>query len=151
MAYIYKNGKVYAGGGGGASGTPIPTADTVAEFDEDAHINSEDMSSQDVEDFVDGLEAQGANLADYVVEQGTNYRKWNSGVMEQWGIEASASASAHAVYFPKAFISTDYIVVCSNTSGTQANFMPSSTNVAYFYVYPTASVRLYWIAIGKWK
>ena len=90
-----------------------------------------------------------------VVEQGTNtsgsYRKWSNGTMEQWGLEASASASAHNVPFPKAFISTAYTVVCSNTSGIQANFMPSSTNVAYFTVYPTASVQLFWIAIGKWK
>ena len=42
-----------------AGGTPIPTADTVAEFDEDAHINSEDMSSQDVEDFLADINAQG--------------------------------------------------------------------------------------------
>lgn len=90
-----------------------------------------------------------------VVKQGTNtsgsYRKWSNGTMEQWGLEASASASAHNVSFPEAFISTDYTVVCSNTSGVQANFMPSNTNVAYFTVYPTASVRLFWIAIGKWK
>ena len=95
------------------------------------------------------------DASDYVIEQGTNangsYRKWNSGTMEQWGLEASASASAHNVSFPEAFISTAYVVVCSNTSGVQANFMPSSTNAAYFTVYPTASVQLFWIAIGKWK
>ena len=95
------------------------------------------------------------DASEYVIEQGTNangsYRKWNSGTMEQWGLEASASASAHNVSFPEAFISTAYVVVCSNTSGVQANFMPSSTNAAYFTVYPTASVQLFWIAIGKWK
>lgn len=44
-----------------AGGTPIPTADTVAEFDSDAHINSEDMSAQDIEDFVDALNVSGGD------------------------------------------------------------------------------------------
>lgn len=70
--------------------TSTPTAGIDAAFDGDAHINSDDMSAQDVEDFVDGLDGQGANLADYVVEQGTDgiwtYRKWNNGTAECWGI-----------------------------------------------------------------
>lgn len=38
----------------GASGTPIPTADEVAEFDSSAHMNSTDMTAQEIQDFVDG-------------------------------------------------------------------------------------------------
>ena len=90
-----------------------------------------------------------------VVEQDSNargsYRKWSNGTMEQWGLEASASASNHAVSLPIAFISTNYVVLGTNTSGTQANFMTSSASASSFYVYPAASTRLYWIAIGRWK
>ena len=90
-----------------------------------------------------------------VVETGTNtsgsYRKWSNGTMEQWGIEASASTSTHTVTLPVPFVSNIYIVLGTNTSGTQSNFMTSNTNASYFYVYPVSSVRLFWIAIGKWK
>lgn len=76
MAYIYKNGKVYAGGGGGGDGM------------------FNDMDAQELEAFLSGIEAEGPNLADYVVEQGTEttsgitwtYRKWNNGTAECWGI-----------------------------------------------------------------
>lgn len=94
-------------------------------------------------------------IADVVIEQGSNsygsYRKWESGTMEQWGLEASASASNHTVTFPIPFVSTTYIVLGTNTSGTQSSFMTSNTNASYFYVYPSASTKLYWFAIGKWK
>lgn len=76
-------------GGGSASGTSIPTPDEVAEFDSNSHMNSEDMTSQDVDDFVDGLNFRGGTLGDFVIEQGTSgvwhYRKWNSGDVELWG------------------------------------------------------------------
>lgn len=42
--------------------TDVPTADTIAEFDSTAHMNSTDMTSQEVSDFVDGLDASGGNL-----------------------------------------------------------------------------------------
>lgn len=48
------------GGGGGASGTPIPTAGEVAEFDNNAKMNSTDMTSAEVDTFVDGLTPHGS-------------------------------------------------------------------------------------------
>ena len=45
--------------GGDIGGTSIPTADTNAQFDSDAHMNSTDMTSQEVEDFIDGLNITG--------------------------------------------------------------------------------------------
>ena len=88
-------------GGSGGGGTSTPTADTTAMFDSTAHMNSTDMTAQEVTDFVDGLDGQGANLADYVVEQGTTgiwkYRKWNSGIMEAWGISSDAFAMTSAL------------------------------------------------------
>lgn len=90
-----------------------------------------------------------------VVEQDSNargsYRKWSNGTMEQWGAEASASTSNHTVNLPVPFVSNDYIVLGTNTSGTQSTFMTSNTNASYFYVYPVSSTRLFWIAIGRWK
>lgn len=41
------------------SGTSIPTADEVAEFDSSAKMNSTDMTSAQVDDFVDGLNISG--------------------------------------------------------------------------------------------
>lgn len=68
--------------------TSTPTANEVAEFDSNARMNSEDMSSQDVDDFVASLNATAINIVDYVVEQSTSgdwsYTKWNSGKCEAW-------------------------------------------------------------------
>ena len=56
-----------------------------------------DMTSQEVEDFVDELNIQEVVVADYVVEQGTSgdwaYRKWNSGKVEAWAHITFDSAS----------------------------------------------------------
>lgn len=56
--------------------------------------NPADMTPQEVEDFIDSLLGQGSNIADFVVEEGTEtasgitwtYRKWNNGTAECWGI-----------------------------------------------------------------
>ena len=89
------------GGGGGGDGTSTPTANATAAFDSAAHMNSTDMTTQEVEDFIDGLDGQGANLADYVVEQGINgtwtYRKWNSGLYEAWGTVSASFAMTTAL------------------------------------------------------
>lgn len=49
-----------------------------------------DMTTQEVNDFVDGLNFTGINVTDYVVEQGIKdiwtYRKWNSGLCDLWGV-----------------------------------------------------------------
>lgn len=46
--------------GGGGTSTSVPTADTIAEFDGSAHMNSTDMDSQGISDFIDGLNVSGA-------------------------------------------------------------------------------------------
>ena len=56
--------------------------------------NPADMTPQEVEDFIDSLLGQGSNIADFVVDEGTEtvsgitwaYRKWNNGTAECWGI-----------------------------------------------------------------
>jgi hypothetical protein len=66
--------------------TSTPTANEIAEFDSNAHMNSTDMSAQEVSDFVDSLNTSGITAVDYIIEQGTSsgwtYRKWSSGYME---------------------------------------------------------------------
>ena len=84
------------------SGTSVPTADEVAEFDSTAHMNSTDMTSSEVTSFVNGLNMTGSKTADYVVEQGTDgvwtYRKWQSGIAECWGITPTASYAITSTY-----------------------------------------------------
>ena len=71
MGKIMYADKEYAGGGSGtAEGTSEPTADMVAEFDSNAHMNSTDMTETEVDDFVDTIEAQGENLDDLLNAQG---------------------------------------------------------------------------------
>ena len=66
LAYFWQKVKAYGNShwGGSASGTSVPTADTVAEFDSTAHMNSTDMTSQEVSDFVDSLDVSGISLSD---------------------------------------------------------------------------------------
>ena len=60
--------------------------DLKAIFDEIVTIDGADMTSQEIDDFVDSLDTTAIHAVDYVVEQGTSgnwyYRKWNSGYME---------------------------------------------------------------------
>ena len=45
--------------------TSTPTANTISKFDSSAHMNSADMTSQEVSDFVDSLDTQGAQKFKY--------------------------------------------------------------------------------------
>lgn len=53
------SGNIDIQGGGSVDSTSVPTADKVAEFDSTAHMNSTDMTAQEVDDFVDDLTPQG--------------------------------------------------------------------------------------------
>ena len=57
----------------GVTSTETPTADTIAEFDSNAHMNSTDMSAQDVSDFVDSLNVSGASILDMFYPVGSYY------------------------------------------------------------------------------
>ena len=163
------------GGGGGGDGTSTPTANATAAFDSAAHMNSTDMTTQEVEDFIDGLDGQGANLADYVVEQGINgiwtYRKWNSGIAECWGrmSVASRTYSASGGYYNVVsapptglFLSGSYPVL-SATGGietcvhTTIGFTHASdTNIQTYLVNRgtgavTAAAWVCWHLTGRWK
>ena len=62
----------------GVTSTDTPTADTIAEFDSDAHINSEDMSAQDVSDFVDNLNTSAVTLFEDISDKITLDSRWTN-------------------------------------------------------------------------
>ena len=52
---VYFHDSAGVRGQGTLASTSVPTANTIAEWDSDAQMNSTDMSAQDVSDFVDSL------------------------------------------------------------------------------------------------
>ena len=101
------------------------------------------------------------NNVDYIVEEGDGYRKWNSGRLEQWGIDtASSSYSAYSsTRMPVAFTNTDYMVTGSIRE--QLNgfmfIMPDPTDPQVIRYKVTNSAgevltsKVAWIAEGFWK
>lgn len=67
--------------------TDVPTADMISEFDSDAHMNSTDMTTQDVSDFVDGLNVSGGGVVKTNVTptSGTNYSGYGNCYYEVLG------------------------------------------------------------------
>ena len=65
---------------GTLASTSVPTADTIAEWDSDAHMNSEDMTSQEVDDFVDGLNVSGGQVTtvQFTPLYGSNYANYGN-------------------------------------------------------------------------
>ncbi len=61
----------------------------------------------------EGYEKVEDNIKDYVVEQGTNdgfiYRKWNSGILEQYGTKSFDTLAMTNSYDNAYFVSTDSI------------------------------------------
>lgn len=159
----------------GVTSTSTPTASTIAEFDNDAQLNSTDMTSQEIEDFVDSLNITSINAVDYVVEQGTsdswNYRKWNSGTYECWrfysaSIAVNTSSAGYGGYrsaeidlaFPITFTGVPVVTATAGTGsqGAWINNSPSTVSTAKFYFSSaqslsagTRTISIY--AIGKWK
>lgn len=95
------------------------------------------------------------DVADYVVEQGTNYTKWNSGKLEQWGL-GSITTSNNTITFPMSFYDNNYIpfvqlgsVQAYDRSVGVERVSSSSMKVHVFNA--PASVGAYWKAIGRWK
>lgn len=70
--------------------TTTPTTNTIAKFDLNNHMNSADMTSSEISNFIAGLDVSGGptntTQDDWVVEQGTSgiwtYRKWQSGTID---------------------------------------------------------------------
>lgn len=122
------------------SGTSIPTADTVAEFDSTAHMNSTDMTTAEVTSFVNSLDLTGSKAADYIVEQGTSgiwvYRKWASGIAEcwgtyswaistwtQWGSSIYYSTYSETINYPTGLFTSEPILTTSQNGTSNDNWL----------------------------
>ena len=66
----------------GESGTSTPTADTTAKFDSNAYMNSTDMTSTQVDDFVDALNVSGGNKETVDATKVGNY--YSSGTIKAY-------------------------------------------------------------------
>lgn len=136
--------------------------------------NPADMTPQEVEDFVDGLNISGINAVDYVVEQGTDgtwtYRKWSSGIAECWTVFtysslAMTTAEGSGYYAPlktesfptDLFTATPAVEVGAELNGALGGFALSITSKTslsgYFWATRsvTKTVYLHIHAIGRWK
>lgn len=101
LAYLWTKIKAYVDSHG-SSGTATPTANTTSAFDSSAKMNSTDMTSAQVTDFVDSISGSSIAPADYIVEQGTSgnwrWRKWKSGIVEAWHLGGGISYSGTNTY-----------------------------------------------------
>lgn len=174
LAYLWAKIKAYVDSHGG-SGTPTPTANATSAFDSSAKMNSTDMTSAQVSDFVDSLSGSSVLPADYVVEQGTSgawtYRKWNSGVSECWAHFGTTSTNngAWTTNFPTGlFMSGTYPYVIQtpwygestdSSRDARAFYLTDGSNstqfVSYFRTYNgstySGNIAMQVHAIGRWK
>nr|DAH83506.1 MAG TPA: hypothetical protein [Caudoviricetes sp.] len=113
---------------------------------------------------------------EYIVEEGENdnghYRKWSSGLLEQWVSDKLITAAINNSYgslyqgifswiFPIQFLEKPEIVICSKAQygtgaswGTIYNWSASSVNIRAFDTFSRASaneMRFIAYAKGKWK
>ena len=84
-------------------------------------------------------------------ESNSNYCKMPDGTLIQWGKENSASTANRTITLPIAFVDSNYCVSGANDSGTNAIFQIAVSSKTSFAVYVSASTRLRWIAVGRWK
>lgn len=78
-----------------------------------------------------------STAVDYIVEQGSNtygtYRKWNSGILEQWGqvtTGASSGTVSSNIQFPTSFVDTSYIIMLTPRRNFGASMSVSESNNA---------------------
>jgi hypothetical protein len=136
-----------------------------------------DMTTQEISNFVGGLDYTGLNVVDYVVDQGTSdiwtYRKWNSGILEQWCIYNPASyaiTTARGNLYSGANISLTYpipfiaipVINGGASLGTDAyvmwlQFNGFSSTACQFRFVSSGSIAsnqylyAFIYAIGRWK
>jgi len=106
---------------------------------------------------------------DYVVEQGTGYRKWNSGILEQWGTVTTGTSSGTkqvTITFPVEFKDASFNVLCTprrnantvnngvadcNTAGNVTHTTKTAVVTAFANTSSSVSVGIFWYARGTWK
>ena len=101
------------------------------------------------------------NNVDYIVEEGENYRKWNSGILEQWGIDTVLSTDSQysSIIMPVAFTNTNYVVIGSIREQVNGYIFitPDSNDSQVFRCRVTDSnnavltSKVSWVAKGFWK
>ncbi len=123
------------------------------------------QSSQQVKfvtlDSTDAWTTTTVNTADYIVEQGTNYRKWNSGLAECWGTATIGSNSAAQATYPISLVNINSCVASCGylSNGTYVAptiaVQPLATAVNFYARVSTSTVTsphtVYWEIKGTWK
>lgn len=95
------------------------TVDWNGNINQAGRSTTSDMTSSEIQDFVDDLQAVGNGIVvDYIVDQGTSgiwtYRKWASGVSECWGTQPSTSYAMTKTYGNGYYIEASRINYPSN-------------------------------------
>ena len=133
-------------------------------------IDGTDMTSAEIDSFIASLNYSGINAVDYIVEQGANYRKWNSGIAECW-VNTTQNVALNNAYgslyqgtwrwdFPIEFSGSVPTVVCSHFKwgtgaswGTVSDVYSTHADLRGIDATSRASgstaIRAY--AIGRWK
>lgn len=149
-----------AGGHGIAFGKPAINTGFECAMDAtfEETLTAQDMTQQEVDDFVDNIGGGGSPIADKVVEQGISgiwaYRKWNSGIVECWG-RTSISGLTTSVNLPFTFADNSYEtqVTLINNSNTATNVTAITNYTASVSIgvntVPSGGARLF--IIGRWK
>lgn len=129
-------------------------------------INSDIKEEWDEQE--DRIASEFDKRADFVVEQGTNYTKWNSGKLEQWGkIEKTLDVSSPygALYrtklnqvfsFPINFIEPPFLTLDSMMYSVFSAYLNEISFNSFNWrpVHVTSGqkdVLVGWNAIGRWK
>lgn len=162
-----------AGGHGIAFGKPAINTGFECAMDatfEDT-LTAQDMTAQEVDDFVDSIGGGGDPVADVVVEVGTSgiwtYRKWSSGIAECWGAWSGTkqcTGANGALYdntgsqaLPFTFTSAPYAITNATTSGGYFGYVavtPSTTSLSLVFVCSNNASRTWYVkyyVIGRWK
>lgn len=162
-----------AGGHGIAFGKPAINTGFECAMDatfEDT-LTAQDMTAQEVDDFIDSIGGGGDPIADVVVEVGTSgiwtYRKWSSGIAECWGAWSGTkqcTGANGALYdntgsqaLPFTFTSAPYAITNATTSGGYFGYVavtPSTTSLSLVFVCSNNASRTWYVkyyVIGRWK
>ena len=159
----------------------MSTSETITKTDlanilnEIVAIDGTDMTSQEIDDFVDSLNITSINAVDYVVEQGATggwvYRKWNSGKAECWKTTdlvsyAMTTAIAGNGYttdywtFPSGLFTDVKYATANRVNGGNGlvgiSIYSLTTTRFDYYVYvvgttATMSIQVAMYAFGTWK
>jgi hypothetical protein len=134
----------------GVTSTSTPTASTIAEFDSSSYMNSTDMTSQEVDDFVDGLNPHGGEYDSGVVTVYGNYCQYRriGHTVHIWGTSSNGWSIASGAYrdlttLPQeARPSADFTIPCTALGGTaQILCNIKSNGIVSMY---TNSTTAYW-------